>query len=123
MTIQGLAGNGVQSETVSDEVWGEILAILGDCDPPKPTGRRRIGQRQALDGIVYRLRHDCGWSKLPRRFGDDSSVHRTYQRWQRTGAWRRIAEQLKAAGVDLPESPRADGLRRTASQISADAVI
>ena len=67
--------------TVPDELWETIELILADLDPPPPTGRPRIDQRKALNGIIYHLRTGCQWNALPREFGDDSSVHRTFQRW------------------------------------------
>lgn len=66
---------------VSDDQWTRIAPILAQHDPTKPVGRKRIDQRRALDGIIYRLRSGVQWNELPREFGDDSSVHRTFQRW------------------------------------------
>jgi len=66
---------------VPDDLWVKVQAILDQYDPPEPTGRKRIDQRRALDGIIYRLRSGVQWNELPRMFGDDSSVHRTFQRW------------------------------------------
>lgn len=62
-------------------MWARIEPIMADLDPPLPTGRKRIDQRKALDGIIYHLRTGCQWNALPKEFGDDSSVHRTFQRW------------------------------------------
>ena len=66
---------------VPDELWTKVEAILTRYDPPKRTGRKRIDQRRALDGMIYRLRSGVQWKQLPKEFGDDSSVHRTFQRW------------------------------------------
>jgi putative transposase len=66
---------------VPDDLWAEIEFILSEVDPPKPIGRKRIDPRCALDGIIYRLRSGVQWNQLPKEFGDDSSVHRTFQRW------------------------------------------
>jgi len=41
---------------VPDDLWAKIKAILDEHDPPKDTGRKRIDQRRALDGIIYRMR-------------------------------------------------------------------
>ena len=54
-------------------------------DPPKRTGRKRIDACSALDAIIFRLRSGCQWNQLPHEFPDDSSVHRTFQRWIRLG--------------------------------------
>lgn len=65
-----------------DDLWSEVIApVIAALDPSKATGRKRIDLRKALDGIIYQLRSGCQWNHLPREFGDDSSVHRTLQRW------------------------------------------
>lgn len=73
-----------------DDLWSIIQTILDEDDPPAATGRPRTGQREALDGIIYQLRTGCQWNQLPERFGDDSSVHRTMQRWIAKGVLERI---------------------------------
>ena len=75
---------------VNDELWSIIQIILDELDPPAATGRPRTGQRQALDGIIYQMRSGVQWNQLPRRFGDDASVHRTMQRWIAKGVFERI---------------------------------
>jgi putative transposase len=75
---------------VSDELWKIICAILDELDPPATTGRPRTRQREALNGIIYRMRSGVQWNQLPRRFGDDSSVHRTMQRWIAKGVFERL---------------------------------
>lgn len=65
-----------------DDLWVLIvLPVILALDPPAKTGRKRIDQRRAFDGVIYHLRTGCQWNQLPDEFGDDSSVHRTYQRW------------------------------------------
>jgi len=86
---------------VSDELWAKIETVLAQYDPVKPTGRRRIDQRRALNGIVYRLRSGVQWNQLPREFGDDSSVHRTFQRWVGLGVFDRIWAALVADCAEL----------------------
>lgn len=69
-----------------DDLWTQVIApVIDALDPPKVTGRPRTDPRKALDGIIYHLRTGCQWNHLPRQFGDDSSVHRTFQRWVATG--------------------------------------
>ncbi len=75
---------------VSDDLWAKVATILREYDPPRRTGRKRIDQRRALDGIIYRLRSGVQWNYLPREFGDDSSIHRTFQRWVALGIFERI---------------------------------
>jgi putative transposase len=75
---------------VNDELWSIIQKILDELDPPASTGRPRTGQREALNGIIYQMRSGVQWNQLPKVFGDDSSVHRTMQRWIAEGVFERI---------------------------------
>ena len=83
-----------QITRVSDEAWEAVQPILDEYDPPRRLGRKRIDQRRALDAIVYRIRSGCRWNHLPKEYPDDSSVHRTYQRWQRLGVLDRVLDAL-----------------------------
>jgi putative transposase len=90
---------------VSDELWNVIQSILDEVDPASWTGRNRIDQRAALNGIIYQMRSGCQWNHLPKQFGDDSSVHRTFQRWVQKGVLKRIWATLvdrceELGGVD-----------------------
>jgi len=98
---------------VDDELWAIIQGTLNELDPPARTGRPRTGQRQAFNGIIYQMRTGCQWNQLPKRFGDDSSVHRTMQRWISKGVFQRIWTALienceELGGVDW-EWQSADG--------------
>jgi putative transposase len=98
---------------VPDELWEKIEPILKEHDPPKSTGRSRIDQRAALDAIIFRLRTGCQWNLLPKEFPDDSSVHRTLQRWVELGVldliWASLIEECEELkGVDW-EGQAADG--------------
>ncbi|MGE3269521.1 MAG: transposase [Chloroflexota bacterium] len=98
------SSNGAHEQTpithLSDEAWEAVQPLLEEHDPPRRLGRKRIDQRQALDAIVYRLRSGCRWNHLPKEYPDDSSVHRTYQRWQRLGV---LDPVLEALGERRPE--------------------
>lgn len=90
---------------VSDELWAIIQPILQELDPPAQTGRPRSDERAALNGIIFIMRSGCQWNHLPEEFGDDSSVHRTMQRWIAKGVLKRIWAKLienceELGGVD-----------------------
>lgn len=74
----------------SDELWNMLQPIFDRKDPPTGIGRGRIDQRQALNGVIYQMRSGCQWNHLPKQFGDDSSVHRTMQRWITKGVFEEI---------------------------------
>ncbi len=86
---------------VSDALWEVIQPILAELDPPKQTGRPRVDARRTLDAIIFRMRSGCQWNQLPERFPDDSSVHRTFQRWVRVGVFERIWATLVGHCAEL----------------------
>lgn len=75
---------------VDDELWARAEKVLEQWDPPARFGPDRIDQRKALDGVIYRMRSGIQWNQLPKEFGDDSSVHRTFQRWVERGVIGRL---------------------------------
>ena len=76
---------------VSDELWAYVEPILKELDPPAPTGRPRTADmRRILEGIIYRMRSGVQWNQLPSIFGSDTTVHRTFQRWQKRGVFERL---------------------------------
>lgn len=75
---------------VDDQLWEEVEKVLEEHDPPARFGPGRIDQRKALDGVIFRMRSGIQWNQLPREFGDDASVHRTFQRWVKRGVIPRL---------------------------------
>jgi len=87
---------------VDDALWAKAEKVLEEFDPPAHFGPDRIDQRGALDGVIYRMRSGVQWNQLPREFGDDASVHRTFQRWVRRGViaklWALLVEGCEELG-------------------------
>src|SRR5574337_1222216 len=84
---------------VSDELWERIEPLLKRLDPVAATGRRRTDRRRTdrrrvLDGIIFRLRTGCQWNHIPRVYGDDSTIHRCFERWCEVGLFKRLWAQL-----------------------------
>jgi transposase len=89
---------------VSDDAWERIYPILlQDCPPRKGPGRKPADWRRILNGIIYRMRTGCHWNKLPKEFGDDSTIHRWYQRWNRHGVMSRVLSELRGEWQDGAE--------------------
>lgn len=87
---------------IPDDLWEEIKSIIFEMDPPKHTGRKRVNPRQMLNGIIYRMRSGCQWNQLPKNLGDDSTIHRTFQRWIECGLfsmiWAAIQSRCEEVG-------------------------
>ena len=87
---------------IPDHLWEQIHSVILDMDPPQGTGRKRADPRRMLDGIIFRMRSGCQWNRLPRELGDDSTIHRTFQRWVELGVlegiWAVLVEGCEELG-------------------------
>ena len=79
---------------VGDALWERVKPLL---PPPKKRrrrfpGRKPLGDRQVLAGILFVLRHGIPWRCLPRVLGCGSGVTcwRRLRRWRKLGVWKRI---------------------------------
>lgn len=84
---------------VSDELW----RLVGPSLPRKKRrfrypGRKRLPDREALEGIVVVLDTGIAWRHLPTELGFGSGVTccRRLNDWQRAGVWERLHELLLA---------------------------
>ena len=84
---------------VSDELWELIEPLL----PRKGRrfrypGRKRLPDRQALQGILFVLHTGVAWQHLPAELGFGSGVTcwRRLDEWQRAGVWERLHSLLLA---------------------------
>jgi putative transposase len=86
---------------VPDDVWTLIEQVLHEVYPAKPKGHRRVHLRRVLNGISFRLRTGCQWHQRPKPCGDDSTVHRHFQRWCDLGVVERLGAVLVQACAAL----------------------
>src|SRR5262245_19739292 len=86
---------------IPEPLWGRVLPILNEFWPRKATGRKVANWRQALNGIIFRMRSGCQWEHLPREFGPKSTVHDWFQRWCRGGVLERVWAALAAECDEL----------------------
>jgi putative transposase len=90
---------------LSDERWQKVQPLLEAYDPLPRVGRKRVNPRGVLEAILYRQHNGCSWNSLPKEYPDDSTVHRTYQRWRRLG----ILDQLLDTLGEGPSSGHGTG--------------
>ena len=84
---------------VSDELWSRIEPLLPKVERRfRYPGRKRLPDRQALQGILFVLYTGIAWRYLPAElgFGGGSTCHRRMDEWQRAGVWGRLHEALLA---------------------------
>jgi putative transposase len=82
--------------SLPDDLWERAEWLLNKFDPPKPRGRKRAPARPILNGLIYHLRTGCQWNQIPKAYGDDSTIHRTFQRWVEKGLFEMIWSLLLA---------------------------
>ena len=85
---------------IDDELWTMIEPLL---PKPKPrrfrhAGRKPIGNRQALSGIVFVLKTGIPWEDLPQEMGCGCGMTcwRRLRDWQAAGVWQALHERLLA---------------------------
>jgi transposase len=85
---------------LTDEQW-TIIAPLLPKQRPGP-GRKRNGDRQTLNGILFVLKTGCTWEDVPRTYGSPATCWRRFRLWSADGTWERIwrtlLSQLDAQG-------------------------
>ena len=84
---------------VSDELWERIEPLLPRAERRfRYPGRKRLPDRQALQGILFVLHTGMAWRHLPLElgFGGGSTCYRRLDEWQRAGVWERLHEVLLA---------------------------
>jgi transposase len=84
---------------VSDELWELVEPLLPRAQRRfRYPGRKRLPDRQALQGILFVLHTGIAWRHLPVElgFGGGSTCHRRMDEWQRAGVWERLHELLLA---------------------------
>ena len=84
-----------------DEAWERLERILRERYPAAERGRPRADLRRVCNGIIFRLRSGCQWNRLPKMFGDDSTVHRWFQRWAQDGVLEDLWAELVGACDEL----------------------
>jgi putative transposase len=99
---------------VPDELWKRMEPLILEMDPPKETGRPRIHPRNVVDAIIFRIRTGCQWNHIPRVYGDDATLHRTFQHWVEVGLfpkiWALLVEECDDLGLVDWEWQAADGM-------------
>jgi transposase len=76
---------------IDDELWALIEPLLPLAKPRRfrYPGRKPVGDRAALTGILFVLKSGIRWSDLPAEMGCGSGIScwRRLREWQRVGVW------------------------------------
>lgn len=98
---------------VPDELWVRMEPLILAIDPEPETGRPLVNPRNVVDALIFRIRTGCQWNHIPRVYGDDATIHRTFQRWVEAGLftklWALLVEECEDLGLVDWEWQAADG--------------
>ena len=90
---------------VSDALWERIEPLLPQVERRfRFPGRKRLPDREALQGILFVLHTGIAWRHLPLElgFGSGSTCYRRLDAWQQAGVWEKLHQlllaELRAAG-------------------------
>jgi putative transposase len=73
---------------LTDEQWKKIKELLpGKKSDPGCTAKNN---RRFVDGVLWVARTGAHWRELPREFGNWNTVFQRYNRWGKTGVWKRL---------------------------------
>ncbi|MEF2508077.1 IS5 family transposase [Vibrio mimicus] len=92
------------SYLISDELWEKIEPLLPvhKTNHPLGTHRKRVNNRDAMNGILFVLKTGCQWNALNATgICSSSSAHRRFQEWRDVGVFERFWQnRLIYEGVD-----------------------
>jgi transposase len=90
---------------VSDELWELLEPLLPTKERRfRYPGRKRLPDREALQGILFVLHTGIAWRHLPAElgFGSGATCYRRLDEWQKADVWGRLhallLSRLRAAG-------------------------
>ena len=90
---------------VSDGLWERFEPLLPGVERRfRFPARRRLPDREALQGILFVLHTGIAWRHLPLElgFGSGSTCYRRLVEWQQAGVWEKLhallLAELRAAG-------------------------
>lgn len=75
-----------------DDQWEKIKDFLPGREGH--VGGTAGDHRRFVEAVLYRYRAGIPWRDLPERFGDFRVVHTRFSRWNRSGVWKKVCEEL-----------------------------
>jgi len=65
--------------------------MVGRKGNPGVSGRNN---RLFIEAVLWHISEKCCWSKLPSEFGGWNSIYMRFRRWNQSGCWRQIVDDL-----------------------------
>lgn len=81
---------------LTDEQWRLLEPHLPSVRESGGRGRPPSSQRALLDGILWKLRYNQPWRKVPRCYGSHQACYASYTRWKKSGLLQKLINILIA---------------------------
>jgi putative transposase len=78
---------------LDDQQWARIEAVLLASKPP--VGRPPKDDRNFIEAVLWWRRTGVPWRDLPDAFGPWKTVFNRFDRWSKSGRWKRLFEALQ----------------------------
>ena len=72
---------------LTDERWAKIEPLLPKFKRSRKGGRKPVGNRRILEGILWVLRSGARWQDLPDEFPSPSTCWRRLRDWEEQDVW------------------------------------
>lgn len=83
----------MRRKELTEHQWSKIAPLL---PPQKPKrGRPAKDHRGLINAILWVLRTGAPWRDLPEHYGPWQTAASRFYRWQETGVWQRVLEELQ----------------------------
>lgn len=92
----------VANRELTDAQWAKVARLLPEEKRSPLGGRRRIDDREVMEGILWVLRSGARWKDLPREYPSATTCWRRLREWEDAGVWlaiwRAFLSELDDAG-------------------------
>ncbi len=78
---------------LSDSEWEQLRKYFPEREAGQ-LGRPRSDDRLLLNGVLWVLRSGAAWRDVPERYGPWSTVYNRFVKWQESGLFAHILEEL-----------------------------
>lgn len=84
----------IRRHELSDAEWEFVPPLL----PESLRGRKRLDDREVLNGIVWKFRTGTAWRDVPERYGPWAAPHTWFRRWALDGTFGRMLRPARGPG-------------------------
>lgn len=85
----------MQLGDLDEAEWRLIKELIPTASSAKEIEQGVI--RASVNGILWRMRTGQPWSRLPRQYGNHTSICRRFVQWREIGVWRDVTATLARA--------------------------